>query len=181
MEFFDVLYKRRSIRSFTEEPVSREDIEVLLRAAMVAPTAHNAQNWRFIVVDDKELLYKVPLINPYARMARRAPLGILVCGDLQTQKVEGFWLQNCCAAIENILLAVTGLGLGAVWTGISEQYSDSVLRYQELFHLPQHIMPAGFLIIGHGKKEAKSVDRFDSTKVHYNVWGNVWETSVQEQ
>ncbi len=174
-----MLHKRRSIRTFTEEPVSREDIKVLLQAAMVAPSAHNSQDWQFIVVDDKELLYEVPLINPYARMARRAPLGILVCGDLQAEKAKGFWLQDCCAAIENILLAATGLGLGAVWTGISERYPETILRFKELFGLPQHIVPAGFLVIGHGKKEGKAVLRFDGEKIHSNMWGKSWEMSVQ--
>ncbi len=181
VDVLQAIHERRSIRSYTDEPVSRKDILTLLRAAMVGPTAHNGQEWRFVVVDDKDLLHEIPTINPYARMSRRAQLGILVCADLHAEKTPGFWIQDCCAAIENILLAAAGIGLGAVWTGISDSYPEMIKKYQALFHLPEHILPAGFIVIGHGKKEARAADRYDSKKVHYNSWGTPWEEISRDE
>ena len=114
MDIFTALHTRRSIRQYTDAKIAKEDVRVLLDAAMIAPSAGNARPWQFVVVDDPALLAKVPDIHPYVGMAAGAPLGILVCGEPAAEKYPGYWVQDCSAAVQNLLLAAVGLGLGAV-------------------------------------------------------------------
>ena len=112
MDIFEAIHGRRSIRKYTDEPVSDVDVKKILQAAMVAPSAGNQQRWQFVVVRDRETLERIKDVNPYVPMADHAPLGILVCGDVSLEKHPGFWVQDCSAAVQNLLLAVHGLGLG---------------------------------------------------------------------
>lgn len=98
MDIFTAIHSRRSIRKFTEAPVDADTVKRLLAAAMAAPSAGNAQPWRFVVVDDRAMLDKVPSYSQYAGMAAQAPLGILVCADLSAEKYPGYWVQDCSAA-----------------------------------------------------------------------------------
>ena len=116
---YDNIISRTSVRSYTNQPIEQEKIELLLRAAMAAPSACNKQPWHFVVINDRKMLDKIPSFSPYASMVKEAPLAIVVCGDLD-KALDGweqdFWIQDCAAATENILLMAHGLGLGAVWT-----------------------------------------------------------------
>ena len=170
MDIFTALHTRRSIRSYTEEPVSERELHALLDAAMIAPSAGNARPWQFIVVDDPALLKQAPIINPYAGMAPKAPVGIVVCGDRDAEKYKGFWVQDCSAAIQNLLLAATGLGLGAVWTGIYP-VEERVTGFQRLLGLPETIIPLALIVIGHPATTPERKSRFDAAKVHHNAWG----------
>lgn len=109
---------RSSVRSYQDKPVEKDKIEKLLRAGMAAPSAMNKQPWHFVVVTDKKELADIAEATPNASMAKDAPLAIIVCGDL-TKAADGdakqFWIQDCSAVSENILLAAHGMGLGAVW------------------------------------------------------------------
>ena len=112
---------RTSIRQFTDQTISADTIETLLRAGMAAPTAVNKQPWHFVAVTSKDKLEEMAINNPNARMLEQAPLTIVVCGDMQKAlegEVRALWVQDCSAATENILLAAHGLGLGAVWTAL---------------------------------------------------------------
>lgn len=171
MELFTALHSRRSIRQYTDEAVSAEDLRVMLDAAMIAPSAGNAQPWQFIVIDDKALLARIPGIHPYAGMAARAPLAILVCGDLSREKYPGFWVQDCSAATQNLLLAATGLGLGAVWTGVYPP-EDRVAAFKELFRLPEEVIPLALVVLGHPAAESGPKSRFAADRVHRNRFGN---------
>ena len=108
---------RTSVRSYTDKPVESVKIEQLLRAGMAAPTAVNRQPWHFVVVNDKAQLAALAETNPYSKMLTKAPLAIVVCGDMK-KALDGpareFWVQDCSAATENILLAAHSMGLGAV-------------------------------------------------------------------
>ncbi len=170
MDIFTALHTRRSVRAFTEQPVSDDDIHALLDAAMAAPSAGNAQPWQFIIVDDKELLKAVPGINPYAGMAPNAPVSILVCGDLSAEKYPGFWVQDCSAAIQNLLLAARGKGLGTVWTGIYPM-ADRIHGFIRLCNLPEHIVPLALVVVGHPVRDQDWKSRFSAEKVHRNIWG----------
>ena len=112
---------RTSVRSYTDEIIGSDTIETLLRAGMAAPSAVNKQPWHFVAITDRTKLDSIAVANPNAGMVKQAPLAIVVCGDLN-KALEGparaFWIQDCSAATENILLAAHGLGLGAVWTGL---------------------------------------------------------------
>ncbi|GAB7080451.1 nitroreductase family protein [Megalodesulfovibrio paquesii] len=165
MDCLTAIHARRSIRDFSDEPVTETQLETLLRAAMAAPSAGNAQPWAFVVVRDAARRQAVAEVHPYAKMAPKAPLGILVCGDTSREKYPGFWPQDCAAAVQNLLLAVTALGLGAVWTGVypvAEREAD----FRKLFNLPSHLTPFCYIPVGHPREHKAPADRFDESKVH---------------
>ena len=154
-EIFDNIMSRTSVRSFLDQPVGSEKVEMLLHAAMAAPSACNKQPWHFAVIDDRKLLDQIPHFSPYASMAKEAPLAIVVCGDLN-KTLEGteqeFWIQDCSAATENLLLMANALDLGAVWTALyplEERYRGM----QELLALPSNLIPLNTIVIGYPKKK----------------------------
>jgi len=169
MELMDALFTRRSIRKYQDRPIPPELIQELLAAAMAAPNAGNAQAWQFVVVTDRALLDRVPGFSPYAAMARNAPAGILVCGDLSLEKYPGYWVQDCSAAMQNLLLAAHDKGLGAVWTGVHPM-QDRVDGFRALLGLPGHVVPLGFAVLGYPAQEARREDRFRQDRVHMNGW-----------
>lgn len=171
MDVIAAIHTRRSVRAYTTEPVAAEDIQTLLAAGMAAPSAGNGQPWRFVVIDDPALLAKIPDIHPYAAMAKTAPLGILVCGDTNEEKYPGFWVQDCSAATQNILLAAVGCGLGAVWLGIYP-LAERVAAFSDMFGLPAGVIPLCLVIAGHPKTEPRKQTRFDPAKIHRNQFGN---------
>ncbi len=167
MELFEAIRTRRSIRKYAPGDVSPEDLETILRAAMMAPSAGNAQPWRFVVVDDRALLDKIPSFSPYAAMAKSAPLGILVCGDLSQEKYPGYWVQDCAAAMQNLLLAAHGLGYGAVWTGVYPM-PDRIKGFSDLLQLPPHVIPLGFAVLGRPGQSPNHPDRYDPSRITHN-------------
>lgn len=171
MDTLTALHCRRSIRKYTKDPVSDEHLRVLLDAAMIAPSAHNCQPWHFVVVRSQQRREAVSKIHPYIHMAKDAPLGILVCGNTTLEKTPGFWVQDGAAAIQNILLAATALGLGTVWTGI-HPLRDRAKLFQDLFSLPDHIPPLGYIVVGHPAQEFTEMSRFDAAKISFESFGN---------
>ncbi len=169
MDALTCLFTRRSIRTFTDSPILPKDVETLLKAGMAAPSAGNAQPFRFVVVTEPDLLQKIPTIHPYAAMAANAPLGILVCADVHSEKYPGFWVQDCSAAIQNILIAARALSIGSVWTGI---YPDEEREkaFTAMFNLPEGIRPLGLVVLGFTKQPFAERDTFDLKKVHFNTW-----------
>ncbi|KAB2952954.1 nitroreductase family protein [Heliorestis acidaminivorans] len=163
------IFTRRSIRSYTDQPVDDATVQELLKAAMAAPSAGNQQPWHFIVVRDRQLLDQVPKIHPYAKMLIEAPVAILVCGDETLEKHKGYWVQDCSAATQNTLLAAEELGLGAVWLGIYPT-EDRVLAFRKLFGLPEHVTPLSMIAIGHGAEKKPPADRFNPERVRYDRW-----------
>jgi nitroreductase len=169
MDAMEAILSRRSVRKYTSEPVSEGTIQTLLQAAMSAPSAGNQQPWQFIVIDERQVLDALPDVHPYARMLRQAPLAILVCGDLARERNPGFWVQDCSAATQNLLLAVRAQGLGAVWLGVYPR-EERVEGLRELLGLPEHIVPLALVSIGHPASEQRAVDRYDKGRVHRNRW-----------
>jgi nitroreductase len=169
MDTLTAIHTRRSVRSFTDEPVSEADLKTVLGAAMVAPSAGNCQCWVFLVIDDPKLLARAPEINQYAAMAAKAPLAVLVCGDTLVERYPGYWVQDCSAATENLLLAARAVGLGSVWTGI-HPVQERVDKAKALFRLPENIMPLGLVVLGHPAKEQKYEDRYVEAKIRRNFW-----------
>lgn len=166
----DIIYKRRSIRRYDNRPVAPELVNELLRAAMSAPSAGNEQPWQFVVITNRNILDRIPNIHPYAGMAKEAQVAILVCGDLDREKHQGFWVQDCSAATENLLIAAAGLGLGAVWCGVHPR-QDREKGFRSLLGIPQRIVPFALIPIGWPAEEKGSADRHDSSRVHYDKWG----------
>lgn len=160
---------RRSIRRFTSEPVSDEALKALLEAAMSAPSAGNQQPWEFVVIKDRSVLDEIPNVHPHAQMCRQAPAAIVVCGDLERDTHRGFWVQDCAAATQNILIAAADMGLGSVWCGVHPR-EDRVSGLRNLLGLPDHIMPLALIPIGHPDEKKPPSDRFDPARIHYDKW-----------
>lgn len=167
MDALDVIFTRRSIRQYTDEPVREEQVKTLLEAGMNAPSANNRQPWHFIVVDERQKLNAIMEVHPYSKMLAQAPLAIVVCAD--TTRSERYWQQDCAAATQNILLASRALDLGSVWLGVypKEVRTKGIVR---VFGLPEHIRPLCVIAVGHPAEEAGRVQRYDSLKVHRNQW-----------
>lgn len=168
-EVLEAIHARRSIRKFTAEPVTEGEIEELLGAAMAAPSAGNQQPWHFVVVRDRALLDAVPSFHPHARMAAQASVGILVCGDPTLEKHQGMWVQDCAAATENLLLAVTALGLGAVWCGVHPR-QEREEGFRKLLGVPPHVVPFAFVPIGRPGEEKPPAQRYNAERVHRERW-----------
>ena len=171
MDLLEAIHTRRSIRQYEDKPVPEEMVRTVLEAAMMAPSAGNVQPWQFVVVDDREIMVQVKDTHPSVGMAAQAPLGILVCGDLRLEKFPGFWVQDCSAAMQNLLLAAHGLSLGAVWTGI-HPVEERVARFRAIFSLPDPVVPLGFAVIGWPDKPGKRKARYRPERVHRNAWSD---------
>jgi nitroreductase len=169
MDTIAAIHTRRSIRKYTEQAVPEETVLELLRAAMQAPSARNQQPWQFVVIDDRAILAKIPPFMPNAAMAAKAPLGILVCGELALEKSPGYWVVDCSAAVENLLLAAHALGLGAVWCGVypREKRMEGLAR---LVGLPAGVIAHSLVIVGCGAEEVHPEDRFRPERVRRNHW-----------
>ena len=165
----EAIHTRRSVRAFSPQPVPEEAIRELLEAAMQAPSAGNEQPWQFVVIDDREILDAIPEISPYAPMCRVAPLAILVCGDMHEAHHTGYWVQDCSAATQNLLLMAHDQGFGAVWTGVYPN-PERVSGFQQLFHLPDKIVPMALVVIGVPLESAPPVLRFNPSRIHRNRW-----------
>ncbi|MGE4554168.1 MAG: nitroreductase family protein [Desulfovibrionaceae bacterium] len=170
MDAMECILTRRSVRQYTPEKIDDDTVRQLLEAAMSAPTACNQQPWEFVVVDDPAVLAKVKDVNVHAAMAAHAPLAVLVCADpAREPKCPGFWIQDCAAAMENLLLAARALGLGGVWTA-SYPVEARVAGYRELFGLPGRIVPVALAVIGHPAQDQHRLARYDAARIHRNAW-----------
>jgi nitroreductase len=165
--FVQTIFARRSIRKYTEEPVSEEAIEILLKAAMAAPSASNRMPWQFVVVTERETLDALAEAHRHGKMLFEAPLCIAVCGDLT--EMERFWVQDCSAATENLLLAATALGLGSVWLGVYPR-DERVEAVRQILALPDFITPLSLVSIGHPAEEKEPRTQYDEACVHRERW-----------
>ena len=165
---------RTSIRAYTEEPVEQAKIEKMLKAAMAAPTAMNKQPWHFVVVTDKDQLKALSQTSPYAGMVAKAPLAIIVCGDM-LKAIEGggrdFWIQDASAATQNLLLAAHAMGLGAVWTGVYPDL-ERCKSIAEVTALPDNIIPLNVIVIGYPAQDPQPKDKWKPANVSYNRYGS---------
>ena len=163
------IFNRRSIRRYTRERVSPEMVEKLLQAAMAAPSAGNEQPWEFILLRDTAVREQITAFHPYAGMLPEADVAIVVCGDTRREKYPGFWVQDCAAATQNILLQAEALGLGAVWLGVYP-LAKRVKPLQELLHLPDTVIPLAIIPIGYPGEAKAPAQRFDPSRIHDEVW-----------
>lgn len=170
MDAMDAILSRRSIRRYKDKKVPEEVVKKLLEAGMAAPSAKNRQPWRFIVIDDRELLDEIPNHQPYSSMLRSAPLAICVCGEGYDDVSRAFWVQDCSAATQNILLAAHALGLGAVWLGFypNEEYYGFL---NDHLNIPDGVIPLCLISIGYPAEDKPRSERFDASKVFRNTYG----------
>ncbi|MCH5240557.1 MAG: nitroreductase family protein [Muribaculaceae bacterium] len=162
---------RTSIRQFTDQKIDKDIIDNLLKAGMAAPSAVNAQPWAFVVVDDKAILDSLNEVKPWFNL-KTATAAIIVCGDM-SKAMEGpgreYWVQDCSAVTENILLAAHAYGLGAVWCGVypNQEIIPGVVK---VLNLPENIIPLNVITMGYPAENPEPKDKFKSENIHYNVW-----------
>ena len=169
MNTLQAIKTRRSIRKYTSQKIETEKIQEILKAGMQAPSARNLQPWQFVVIDDKEILQKLSIAHPYGKMINGASHAILICGDKTLEKEESYLIQNCCAATQNMLLAVHELGLGAVWLGVQprEKRIDAI---SDLLKLPANVFPVALLSLGYPDEKKEAEDRYNPVRMHWNSW-----------
>lgn len=167
--FQEIITTRRSIRKYLKQAVNQEQINKLLEAAMFAPSARNEQPWHFIAVTDRLMLDKIMQSHPYAAMLKDAPLAIVVLADVNIEKTEGYWVQDCSAATQNILLSAHAMGLGSVWLGVYPR-EERILAIRKLFNLPENIQPFSIIAVGYADEQKAQPERFNKERIHYNNW-----------
>lgn len=164
----EAIFRRASVRSFTDEPVGDDEVRALLRAAMAAPSAGNQQPWEFYVVRDQALRVQLSHATPYAKPAAAAPCVIAVCARTEGLRFPSCVPQDMGAAVENLLLEAVEIGLGAVWLGIAPE-PDRVAAATEALGLPKGVEPFALIACGHPANEPapKGADRFDESRIRW--------------
>lgn len=162
MDALECILSRKSVRKYTDQPVTDEQIDTLLKAAMAAPTGKNVRPWEFVVVRDREVLDAMAQALPYAKMLAQANVAIVVCGDVEK---SAYWYVDCSAATQNLLLAAENMGLGAVWTA-TYPYEDRMDVCKRYLNLPDNIHSLCVVPIGCPAKPFVPMDKYDATKIH---------------
>jgi len=166
-DLLSLMYDRRVTRAYTDEPVTSDQVEAMLKAAMAAPSARNLQPWRFIVVRERKVLDELSEVHKYAYMLEKAPLGIVVCGDQDVS--ERHWVEDTCAATQNLLLAATALGLGGAWISLYPKKKHQ--KYvRQLLDIPDHVGVLCLVAVGHPAEQRKGRTRYDPEHVHRDKW-----------
>ena len=173
METLKAIATRKSVRNFTDEGITFEDIKKILTAGMSGPSCMNKRMWSFVVVRNKELLGKLSVADGlYAAPLRGAALGILVCGDLERALPDApeYWVIDASIATQNMVLAAQDLGIGSVWLGCWP-CEDRVQEVRELMKLPENIVPHSILALGYPQHpDNEERDHYESDRVHFDEW-----------
>jgi len=158
--------QRRSIRKFTNEAVTNEQIDVVLRAAMAAPSAYDMRPWEFVVVRDAQKRKSLAEIKKWSYMCAGAPVVIAVLGDAEASE---HWIEDCSAATENMLLAASGIGLGAVWVAIYPiKQREKMVR--EILDIPPNRRVLCLVPIGNPAEEKPARTRYEASKIHFDTY-----------
>ena len=165
----NAIYKRRSIRKYTSEVIPEKIMMEFIKAGMNAPSAGNQQPWHFVIINERRLLDEIPKVHSYAQMLYEAQTAILVCGDLDLDKHEGFWIQDCSAATENILLEIADQGFGGVWLGVYPR-NDRVQGIRRLLRIPERIIPFALIAVGYPAENKGLKKEFKKERIRYNYW-----------
>ncbi|MCE1166215.1 MAG: nitroreductase family protein [Bacteroidetes bacterium] len=168
----ETIFRRKSVRNFKEAVIDDDTLEIILRAGMAAPSAVDKRPWEFILIKEKNTLLELARSLPYAKMAEKAAAGIVVAGNTLKQWGSGdlgYWVQDCSAATENILLAVESLDLGAVWTAL-HPYKDRKKIVTDLLGIPEHVVPLNFIPVGIPAGNPEPKDKYNPGVIHYEKW-----------
>lgn len=169
MDALETIFRRRSIRNYQDKEVDNETIMTLLKAATAAPTAANCQPWEFIVINDTDKLNELKSKLIFAKY--NAPVAIVVCGNMKLAfkgMAQEMWVQDCSAAIENILIAATDLGLGSVWIGIYP--GPHVKSVKTVLNIPEYVTPLGMVYIGYSAETKEPRSRLDEKRVYWQEY-----------
>lgn len=169
-EIMDYIFQRRSIRKYLDKDVEEEKLVLLLKAAMAAPTAANRQPWEFIVVTNREKLSE--LRSTLREGQYNATSAIVVCGNMHlafSNKDKEIWVQDCSAAIENMLIAATGIGLGTVWIGLYPQLNKCMPVCKSL-NIPEHVIPMSVVYIGYPDEHKEPRTQYNEKRVYWQEY-----------
>ncbi len=170
MTILDAIYSRRSIRQYQDKAVEKDKLETLLEAAMAAPSAMNIKPWEFVVVTEKDILDKIRSSLMFGKI--NAPSAVTVCGNVsffKHPKASKFWVQDCSAATENILLAAVALGLGTVWCGVHPIH-NYIKRVSTILNLPDHVIPLNVIYVGYPAEEKPARTQYNPERIHWNSY-----------
>jgi len=163
----DTIFARRSIRKYTEEPVTDEQVQKLLKAAMAAPSASNRKPWHYVVIRERSTLKRLAEAHPYGKMLADAALCIAVCGDTAISPKR--WDQDCSASTQNILLAATSMGLGSVWlAGYPAEEIDNAVR--NILSISERVHVLCLVAVGHPAEQKEPRTQYDAQRVHQEHW-----------
>ena len=163
----DVIFARRSIRKYLDRPVEGKDMRKILEAGMAAPSANNRRPWHLVSITKRETLDSLAEAHPYGKMLLEATAAIAVCGD--TTVAPDYWIQDCSAATENILVAAAGLGLGSVWLGCHPR-AERVEAIRDILEIPPEFGILSLIAIGHPGEEKEPRTQYEEEKVHRERW-----------
>ena len=164
-----VIHRRKSVRKYLDKPVTRDQLTLLMKAGMAAPTAADKRPWEFVAVTGRAILDSLAECSPTGKMLRNAPAALVVCCDTRRALNSEVWVQDCSAATENILLAAEAIGLGAVWIGIYPEYFK-YNHIRRILGIPMEVIPLNIISIGWPTGEEKPKDKYDPSRIHWEQW-----------
>ena len=166
----NTILARRSIRKYENKPVEREKIDCILECACAAPSANNLRPWHFVEVTERKTLDTLAAAHPYGKMLAQATLAIVVCSEKEKEgSPNTWWEQDCAAAMQNILVAATALGLGSVWLGVNHA-ADTSEKIHTILDIPEHIHVMGIAAIGYGTQHKPPYSGIDMEHIHKERW-----------
>lgn len=169
MDVINAIHTRRSVRRFTDAPVTEHQVERLLRAAMAAPSAMNGQPWRFVVIRDAEVLAQLSEVSPYAGPVARGPVAIAVLAHPTSAAASNRWTMDCSAATQNMLLAAHASGLGTCWIGIFPE-AEREAAVAKLLGVADDMRVLCLVAVGVPEGAGAEVDRYNPEFVRQERW-----------
>jgi nitroreductase len=169
-KILDTIYRRRSIRVFDGRKVSKEILIELLKAAMAAPSASNSKPWEFILVTSRTTLETLESKIKYGRY--KAPAAVVICANTSLSNDESarnFWVQDCSAATENLLIAAAGLDIGTVWIGVYPR-EDVMQILRDMLNIPANVIPLNIVYVGYPADEPESRTQFEESRLHWEKY-----------
>jgi nitroreductase len=163
----DIILSRRSIRRYTDEPVSDADMTMLLEAGMAAPSSRNLRPWHFVTITSRGSLDRLAEAHPHGKMLFEATAAIAVCGQIDIS--PDYWIQDCSAATENILVAAAALGLGSCWLGCHPR-EERVEAIGAVLGIPGDIGILSLIALGHPAEDKEARTQYDKSRVHRDGW-----------
>lgn len=168
METIQAIMTRRSVRTWTTEPISEAERKVILEAAMNAPSAADARPWHFVTMDNPKIIEQFTGLGG-TEMLSESTFMVLVCGDQSKEIYPGFWPQDCSCAAQNMQLAAHDLGVGCVWIAIYP-LDERVQVCRKILNIPESITPFALLAMGVPNEVLPPEERYDKSRVHHNKW-----------
>ena len=165
------IFSRKSVRVYQDKPISKEDLELLVKAGMAAPSGADTRSWAFVIIQDRKTLDSLAERLKYGKMLRKAPAAIAVCAKPKESLFEGdeYWMFDCSVASENILLAAESIGLGGVWVSLYPN-QERIRHSKEILQLPPDVEGLSIISLGYPLRGHKAKDKFDKGKIHWNQW-----------